>query len=54
MVYVACELVSGDAKVVDNEELTEIAWAKQDTLSGYVPYGFYAPVQKHLDQALHS
>jgi 8-oxo-dGTP diphosphatase len=52
MVYVACEVVSGDATVVDDEELVELAWTELAQLAEYVPYGFFEPVQQHLDDAL--
>lgn len=52
MVYVACDVVSGDASVVDDEELVELAWAERGQLAEYVPYGFFEPVQQYLDGAL--
>lgn len=52
MVYVACDVVSGEATVVDDEELVELAWAEHGQLAEYVPYGFFEPVQKYLDGAL--
>jgi 8-oxo-dGTP diphosphatase len=52
MVYVACEVVDGDAQVVDDEELVELAWAERAQLAEYVPYGFFEPVQEYLDDAL--
>jgi 8-oxo-dGTP diphosphatase len=52
MVYVACDLVEGEARVGDEEELSEYAWATAADLKDYVPYGFYAPVQEHLNNAL--
>jgi 8-oxo-dGTP diphosphatase len=52
MVYVACYVVDGEARVVDDEELAELAWAKRDQLAEYVPHGFFEPVQQYLDGAL--
>lgn len=52
MVYVACDVVSGEASVVDDEELDELAWLRRGQLAEYVPYGFFGPVQEHLDSAL--
>ena len=54
MVYVACDAVSGEATVVDDEELVELAWAEHGQLAEYVPYGFFEPVQQHLDGALNA
>lgn len=54
MVYVACEVVSGEATVVDDEELAELAWADRGQLAEYVPYGFFEPVQQYLDEVLNS
>lgn len=50
--YVACEVTEGDAAVVDDEELAEIAWSTLSRLPGYVPYGLYDAVQLHLNSAL--
>lgn len=52
MVYVACAVVEGDARVVDDEELVELAWATQSQLAEYVPYGFFEPVQQYLNDEL--
>lgn len=52
MVYVACDLVEGDARVADDEELSEFAWLKHGDLAEYVPYGLFEPVQAHLDAVL--
>jgi 8-oxo-dGTP diphosphatase len=52
MIYVACDVVKGNAKVVDDEELDDLAWADQRTISEYVPYGFYGPVQEYLNATL--
>ncbi|SRR6266568_4695595 len=52
MVYVACDVVEGDARIVDDDELVDFAWAAHDELGKYIPYGFYEPVQEHLDEVL--
>lgn len=52
MAYVACEVTGGDARVVDDDELAELAWVNQNSLGDYVPYGFYASVQAYLDSTL--
>lgn len=52
MAYVACTVLKGDATVVDTDELDDLAWIGQADLATYVPYGFYEPVQEHLDTTL--
>jgi 8-oxo-dGTP diphosphatase len=52
MIYVACEVTEGEASVVDDDELDSIAWVRRANLAEYVPYGFYEPVQAHLDTVL--
>jgi 8-oxo-dGTP diphosphatase len=52
MVYVACDVVAGTPYVGDEEELAEVAWCDRATLTSYVPYPFYGPVQEYLDAAL--
>jgi 8-oxo-dGTP diphosphatase len=52
MVYVACESDSGEAQVLDTDEITEFAWAERAELSHYVPYGFFDAVQDYLDLQL--
>jgi 8-oxo-dGTP diphosphatase len=52
MIYVACDLVEGDTRVADDEKLSEFAWLKRGELAEYVPYGFFEPVQAHLDAVL--
>jgi 8-oxo-dGTP diphosphatase len=54
MVYVACSVVHGDAAIVDDDELDALAWVNHTELTEYVPYGFYEPVQTHLDMTLAS
>ena len=52
MVYVACEVLAGDATIGDPDELTEVAWSGRDELPQYVPHGFYQVVQQYLDAVL--
>lgn len=52
MIYVACQVASGEATVVDDDELDALAWVGAAELREYVPYGFYGPVQEHLDSTL--
>lgn len=52
MSYTACEVLQGEAKVADEEELDAIAWVAHSEISGYVPYGLYGPVQEYLDEVL--
>lgn len=52
MVYVACKLLAGEAQVLDDDEIAEIAWVKHSQISDHVPYGLFEPVQAHLDGAL--
>jgi 8-oxo-dGTP diphosphatase len=52
MSYTACEPVSGEAHVADDDELDAIAWVALDEIPEYVPYGLFGPVQEYLDEAL--
>jgi 8-oxo-dGTP diphosphatase len=52
MIYVACRVAGGNAKVLDDEELIDFSWVNRDDLNGYVPYGFFEPVQNYLDATL--
>lgn len=52
MLYVACRVVAGNATVVDDEELDSLTWSDHESLTKYVPYGFYEPVQEYLDSTL--
>jgi len=52
MIYVACEIVGGTARVADTEELAEVAWCSREELPTYVPHGVWEPVQRYLDVAL--
>ncbi|PRX92025.1 NUDIX domain-containing protein [Allonocardiopsis opalescens] len=48
MAYVACKFVSGEAHVVDADEIAQVAWAAPDEWSDLVPYGFAPMVQDYL------
>jgi 8-oxo-dGTP diphosphatase len=52
IIYVACRAVDSGATVVDDEELDALAWVGHTALAEYVPYGFYEPVQTHLNLML--
>jgi 8-oxo-dGTP diphosphatase len=52
MSYTACEPISGEAHVADDEELDAITWAAHSELPGLVPYGLFEPVQEYLDEVL--
>lgn len=52
MIYVACDVVNGEVRVADEDELADFVWSGREHLTEYVPYGFYEPVQHHLDQVL--
>ncbi|MEU2924176.1 NUDIX hydrolase [Streptomyces sp. NPDC007251] len=52
MSYTACEVVDGEARVADDEELDAVAWVAHGELAEYVPYGLFGPVQAYLDDVL--
>jgi len=52
MSYTACEVVSGEAHVADDDELDAVAWVAHSEIADYVPYGLFGPVQEYLDGAL--
>lgn len=52
MSYTACEVVDGEARVADADELDAVAWVRHDEIPDYVPYGLFGPVQEHLDETL--
>ncbi|MFJ1647968.1 NUDIX hydrolase [Streptomyces sp. NPDC088258] len=52
MSYTACERLSGEAIVGDEEEISEVAWVKHSEIPEYVPYGLFEPVQEYLDETL--
>lgn len=48
MAYVACEIIEGTARLVDDDELADLAWATPDQFKNYVPYGFAPAVEQYL------
>lgn len=52
MSYTACEVVDGEARVADDEELDAVAWVAHGEIAEYVPYGLFEPVQEYLDEVL--
>jgi 8-oxo-dGTP diphosphatase len=52
MSYTACEPISGEAHVADDDELDAVAWVALDEIPEYVPYGLFGPVQEYLDEVL--
>lgn len=52
MSYTACEVVDGEARVADDEELDAVAWVAHSEIADHVPYGLFGPVQEYLDAAL--
>lgn len=52
MAHAACPVVSGDAHVAGDDELSQVAWASLDELDSYVPYGFAPVVQEHLTASM--
>lgn len=52
MAYVECEVIDGEAHAADHEEISAVAWIGLEDIPEYVPYGFYGPVQEHLEAAI--
>lgn len=52
MSYTACEVVDGEARVADDDELDAVAWVAHSEIAEYVPYGLFGPVQEYLDEVL--
>lgn len=52
MSYTACEVVQGEARVADDDELDAVAWVTHKEIPEYVPYGLFGPVQEYLDDVL--
>lgn len=52
MSYTACEVVDGEARVADDEELDAVAWVAHSEIADHVPYGLFGPVQAYLDEVL--
>lgn len=54
MMYVACDVVSGEAHPASPEEVAAVAWCSGADLPAFVPHGFFGPGQRHLDGLLSS
>jgi len=52
VVYVACELVSGRARVMDGREVAEVAWCDRVEVAERVPYPLFGPARVYIDAAL--
>jgi 8-oxo-dGTP diphosphatase len=52
MHYVACDVLAGTPFVGDPEEHDAVEFVPIGKLGEYVPFGFFAPVQEHLDAVL--
>ena len=52
MIYIECEADNDDATILDTEELAELAWCDQATLSEKVPSGLFEPVAAYLREHL--
>ena len=52
MSYTACEIVDGEARVADDDELDAVAWVAHSEIAEHVPYGLFGPVQEYLDEVL--
>jgi 8-oxo-dGTP diphosphatase len=52
MSYTACEVVQGEARVVDEEELDAVAWVSHSEITDYVPHPLDEKVQEYLDGVL--
>ena len=50
--YTACEVINGEARVADDDELDAIEWVAHDALAEYVPSGLFGPVQEYFDEVL--
>ena len=48
MIYVACAADEGEPRVIDTDEIAELAWVKKPQLEEYVPHGFFDAVQEYL------
>ena len=52
MSYTACEVVDGEARVADADELDAVTWAAHSEIPDLVPYPLYDRVQEYLDSVL--
>lgn len=48
VVYVACRLLSGEARAASPREVAEVAWVGLKDLARLVPGGVFEPVQEYL------
>src|SRR5215470_3694132 len=46
VIYIACDIISGEATIGDPNELAEYTWATANNLPTLIPHGFAEPVQK--------
>jgi len=51
LIYVACEVLAGTARVPGIDELDAVEWVPVTELGTYVPGGFYTAVQEYLETA---
>lgn len=49
LVYVACDVVAGTARVADPGEMEAVEWVPVGELAAFVPGGFHGPVQRYLE-----
>ena len=52
LIYVACDVVAGTARVVAPGEVDAVQWVADGELREYVPHGFYEPIEAHLHRVL--
>lgn len=52
LTYVACDVITGTARVADSEELDAVEWVPGGELSRFVPGEFYPAVQEYLDRTI--
>ncbi len=52
MVYVACRVTDGTARVADEDELAEVAWCGLNELRANVPTGLFPAVDDYLTATL--
>lgn len=52
MIYVACDVIAGEAVVGDPEEHDAMEWVAIPDIPQYVPAGLFPAVQEHLDAVL--
>ncbi|MFI6296671.1 NUDIX hydrolase [Nonomuraea sp. NPDC050790] len=52
MIYVACTVNAGTARVAAANEVAEVEWCSRARLAELVPSGLFGPVQEFLDARL--